>query len=117
MVLGKMIEKFGLENCLVIIGSANVINERTPYTFEERKKMILKLFPKIKILPMADVGNNEIWLENLKKMEGELNTKFVFYGGSQADMEILSQRFETEVLVDRFTEGKGISGTEIRKSL
>ncbi len=117
MLLTKLINKFGIENCLVLIGSSNVLNERTPFKFETRKKMILKDFPDVKILPFADVDNDVVWLNNIKKLEKKLGQKFIFYGGSAKDLEVLSKGFETHVFIDRFTEGKGISGTQIRRSL
>lgn len=35
-------------------------------------------------------------------------------GGSKEDLEVLAERFETVILVDRFTAGKGINATAIR---
>ncbi len=117
ILLGKLIKKFGLGGCLVLIGSTNVLNERTPFTFEARRKMIIRKFPGVKIMPFPDVGSDEMWLDNLENLQNKLGEELVFYGGSRTDLKILSRRFETHVLVDRFTEGKGISATEIRKHL
>jgi cytidyltransferase-like protein len=117
MLLNRLIKIFGINNCLVLIGSANVINGRTPFTFKERKLMIQKHFPDIKVLSLDDLDNDPDWLKSIHKLEDELKDKFIFYGGSTTDLQIISQEFETHVLVDRFTEGKGINATEIRKKM
>ncbi len=117
ILLTKLIKNFGVRNCLVLVGSTNVLNERTPFTFENRRKMIKKEFPAVKILPFPDIGSDEVWLDNIEELEKELGQKLIFYGGSSEDLKILARRFETHVLVDRFTKGKGISATEIRKKL
>ncbi len=117
ILLAKLIKEFGAVNCLVLIGSTNVLNERTPFTFKSRRKMLKKHFPDVRILPLPDIGGDEKWLDKLEDLEKNLGQKLVFYGGSLEDLKILSRRFETHVLVDRFTEGKGISATEIRKNL
>lgn len=117
ILLIKLVSNFGINNCIVMIGSSNVINDRTPYQPEERKEMIKEIFSKIKIIYIPDVGDDILWLENLKKLEKEMNEKFIFYGGSLKDLEVLSREFKIIVLVDRLTEGKGISGTKIRSEL
>ena len=117
MLLNKLINKFGINNCLLLIGSANIKNSRTPFTFEERKLMVNKVFPNLNILPLNDCNNDRAWLKSIHKLEDEFNEKFIFYGGSFSDLKILSLEFETHVLVDRFTEGKGINATEIRKKM
>lgn len=126
MIIDYMIKKHGIKNCLVLIGSSNSLTERTPYTFKQREKMIHVLYPEIKTLPLPDVepelqlyrdNTNEIWLNNVEKIEKNMGTKFVFYGGSNDDLKVLSERFPTEVAIDRTTEGKNISGTVIRKNI
>jgi nicotinamide mononucleotide adenylyltransferase len=117
LLLRKLISRFGVDNCLVLIGSNNVLDERTPFKYISRRKMILKEFPGIKIMPFPDVMDDEKWLDKMEDLSKKLGKKLVFFGGSKKDLEILSWRFETYVLVDRFTEGKGISATEIRKTL
>jgi cytidyltransferase-like protein len=117
MLLTKLIKKFGVKNCLVLIGSSNILDKRTPFTPEHRLEMVKKHFPDIKILTFPDVGEDELWLKNLKKLEAKFKTKFIFYGGSPEDLDVLARQFETHVLVNRHKEGMGISATKIRKSL
>lgn len=126
MILRKMISEYGINGCLVLIGSSTSYNERTPYTFEERRKMIATLFPKIKILPLPDInpkltifdgGTNEKWLESIGQIEREMKAKFIFLGGSAQDLEILSQKFDTRVISNRDTNGLRLSATLIRDAL
>lgn len=126
MIIDYMIKKHGIENCLILIGSSNSLTERTPYTFGKRKKMVHLLYPNIKVLPLPDVepelelyndNTNNLWLDSVEKIEKDLNTKFIFYGGSMEDLKVLSERFPTEVAIDRTTKGKNISGTMIRKNI
>lgn len=117
ILLNKLIKKFGLKNCIVMIGSSNVINERTPFTAINRAKSIKSIYPDIKIIYLKDIGDDEKWLQSIKKIENQLNESFTFYGGSKKDLEILSKKFKTKILVNRFTEGEGISATKIRETL
>ena len=126
MIIDYMIKKYGVENCLILIGSSNSISDRTPYTYEERLLMIHTINPKLKVLPLPDVepgleyfndGTNDVWLDSVEKIVKEFGDEFVFYGGSVKDLEILSLRFNTKVAIDRNTGGKGISATKIREGI
>jgi nicotinamide mononucleotide adenylyltransferase len=117
LLLNKLISKFGLENCLVLIGSSNVLDSRTPFKYQTRKKFIQKEFPYVRILPLKDLNNDEDWLRSIENLEERIGKKFIFYGGSKKDLKIPSQKFETHVLLNRLKEGRGISATKIRKSL
>lgn len=122
----KMVAAHGSDNVLIMVGSSNAYNERTPYTFEERKKMINTLFPDIEVIPLPDGkpglvyfdgSTNDVWLSNIQKIEAEINSSFVFYGGSAEDLEVLAERFKTIILVDRKTCFEGLSATLIREAL
>lgn len=124
-VMETMIRKNGVERCLVMIGSSNSYNSRTPFTFEQRKKMIRDIFPDIRIMPLPDINpekvffddkTNDRWLDNLEKIQNKLKTNFVFYGGGKEDLKILGERFETKIAVDRYRD-RSISATEVREAL
>lgn len=126
MIIDYMIRNHGIGKCLILIGSSNSISDRTPYTYKERLKMIYILYPKIKVLPLPDVEpeleyfndyTNEIWLDNVKEIEKQSGDEFIFYGGSNEDLNILSQKFKTKVAIDRDCEGRGISATKIRQAI
>ena len=88
--------------------------------------MIHSLYPDLEVIDLPDTkpelethGEDDIdmWLERIKKIEKDRNTQFIFYGGSEADLQYLSRAFPTEVIVDRAIEGKSISATNIRSAL
>ena len=109
---------------MVLIGSTNTLNPRTPYSYEDRKRIIEVSFPSLEILPLPDAKpnleyfdgtTNDAWLDSIEKIAKERMESFVFCGGSDVDLEILSQRFETILLVDR--EAIKISATEVRRKI
>ncbi len=125
-VLSQMVERFGNENVLVLIGSSTSRNQRTPYTFDQRQQMINAVFPNVKILPLPDTepglvffreDTNSLWLKEIKSLEKQLGCEFVFVGGSKEDLRILSQEFETVVVIERTTHGNGYSATTVRHFL
>lgn len=116
-VIDKLILQFGLKNIIVMIGSSNKINGKTPYTYSYRKKILKAIYPKIKIIPVPDFYNDTKWLNYIKDLEIKLNSKFIFFGGSMEDLQLLNTVFETRVLVDRFKEGLNISGTKVREAI
>jgi nicotinamide mononucleotide adenylyltransferase len=126
MVTEAMIERHGIEHCLIIVGSSNVLNDRTPYTFEQRKQFIQSIFPYIQVISMPDINPDlrqfevktlDSWLHKIEEMETGLDVRFKFYGGSKEDMRYLSKVFETEVIVDRKTIGRDITATKVREAL
>ncbi len=126
MVTEAMIQRHGIENCLIIIGSSNVLNDRTPFTFEQRKYFIQNIFQDIKIISIPDINPEvnqfeiktlDTWLNEIEKLETKLEARFKFYGGSQEDLRYLSKVFETEVIVDRKSKGKNISATKVREAI
>lgn len=117
MVVDIMINRYVIDNCLVIIGSSNITDERTPFSYQTRFEMVKSVFPDIAALALPDVYSDDIWLDNIQKIEKEMGENFIFVGGSKKDLSILSQIFKTEVIVDRDIQGRGITATEVRKNI
>jgi len=126
MLLKAANENFGEGNCLIMVGSSNSLNERTPYSFESRVKMIKTIFPNVEVIPLPDVqpekvlfdgSTNTEWLDGIKKIADQRDEEFVFVGGCAEDLEILAERFKTHILVNREVEGKKMSATKIREAL
>jgi len=124
-VTKAMIEKHGIKNSLVMIGSSNALNSRTPFTYEQRKEMVNNVFPMVNVIPLPDVkpeliqfdgSSNKVWLKQLMKFEDQYNADFVFYGGSVEDLKVLGIIFETEVIIDR-SEGLQLSATKVRQAI
>lgn len=121
LLLSELVLRYGQQNVLVLIGSTNTINERTPYTFEDRREIIKISFPNLEVLPLPDGKpnlvyfdgtTNEKWLSSIEDIAKARDEKFIFYGGSPVDLEILAQRFETKIIVSR--EILKVSATEVR---
>ena len=125
-VTDAIIGRHGAENTTVIVGTANRITERTPFSFEVRKKIIETLYPDIEILPLNDYkpapgqhweATIPSWFQRIKKVLAHKEGEYRFYGGSPRDLEILSREFDTEVIVDRVREGNQITATKIREAM
>lgn len=123
-LLSEMVRQFGSESVIVMIGSTNTLNARTPYIYEDRAEIIRVSFPEIEIIPLPDGKpnleyfdgtTNEAWLDSIESIAREKNEEFIFCGGSRADLEVLATRFKTIVLVSR--QQINISATEIRKAI
>lgn len=124
LLLSELVSRYGQENVLVLVGSTNTLNKRTPYTYADRKEIIEVSFPDIEVLPLPDGKpnleyfdgtTNEVWLDNIERIATARGEKFVFYGGSELDLEVLSQRFETRIIVSR--EILKISATQVREAI
>lgn len=126
MIIEKMLALYGVKNCLLLVGSSNSLNIRTPFSFTVRQLMIKTLYPKLRVLPLPDSTPNlvkfskqgdEVWLTNIKKLESKLGTIFHFVGGSKKDLKTLGGKFHTEVLIARHTRGRRVSATKVRALL
>jgi nicotinamide mononucleotide adenylyltransferase len=126
LLIDSLIARYGLPNVLLLVGSSNSYNPRTPYTYAERKEMIQAVYPGIKVAPLPDINptqihfdglTNDLWLDRLQQLEKKMAAEFIFFGGSQEDLSVLSQRFKTIVLVNRHRRGLNISATQVRQAL
>lgn len=80
-----LIEK-ALERCesvIIGVGSANVRDEKNPFSFEERKEQIVgelkkqTYFPRItSAVSLDDNPNDAVWLAELLKKTGKINVVF-----------------------------------------
>ncbi|HCQ31463.1 TPA: hypothetical protein DIU27_03730 [Candidatus Collierbacteria bacterium] len=121
-----MIKERGLENCMIIVGSADSYNHRTPFSYEQRREIIKQIYPEIRIVPLPDINpelvyfdgsTNDRWLAEIKKLENSMAVRFVFYGGSKEDLAILATKFRTKIAVSRYGDPMIRSATEVRKAL
>lgn len=121
-----ILARHGASNTLILVGSSDTFNQRTPFTFEDRRKLIHAIFPDLNVLPLPDINpallvhaesTIPLWLEQIEEIQSRLGARLKFYGGSTQDLRFFEGKFESEVLVDRETTGRGISATEVRKHL
>ena len=108
------------ERLFVIVGSAEKSNqERNPFSFEERKKMISlalkgkKLHDNISIVPINDARNHTEWIKSIKNTIGEYNLIFT----NDELTEKLFKEEGAEVLNVPLQDRNELSATEVRKRL
>ena len=108
------------ERLFVIVGSAEKSNqERNPFSFEERKRMIglalkgKKLQDNIFIVPINDARNHTEWIKSIKNTIGEYNLIFT----NDELTEKLFKEDGAEVLNVPLQDRNELSATEVRKRL
>jgi hypothetical protein len=117
-----MIDDFGLDDSLLIIGStSNTGSLRYLFSYCERRQLIKKLFPQLKIVGLADFFNLKEWLaalDDLLSVAFPLKSKedFIFLTGSDEDVNYLVGHGYQTKSFDRQLRGD-ISATEVRRRL
>lgn len=123
VVINKMLCTFGFHRSLLIIGSANTPQSlRHFFSYEERRALIKKLFPDLKVVGLGDFNTSDAeWmlaLDDLLISAGTDPLKATFFGGCEEDVSFF-YRFDRKCqLLNRFdgTTPK-ISATEVRDAL
>lgn len=116
-IINEMVADVGEKNCLIIIGSANVISDRVPFSYNKRKEWINKLFPRLKVTYLHDQNDDKRWTINLIQVIHEVFSNdfdLNFYSGSLDDVSFLRGIYNVK-LIDR--SSYNISGTDVRKNL
>lgn len=102
---------------LLFLGLAHTKGTKTnPLDFEPRKQMILKEFPTINVIYIADCQDDTIWSKKLDEQITILtgaNQTVVLYGSRDSFITRYHGKYETVELIPDVV----ISGTEIRKSI
>lgn len=139
----RVIKKALSENksLILFLGSANVVNEKNPFSYQERALFLNELFAeeiasgKMIISYLNDVGNNELWTQNLGNKVRELIPDFSgrlnFYWWDFAEDRAITAIRDNEVKLgikkvlytqvhrEHFTlpSGEDISATNLRNAL
>jgi len=121
-VIAKMLEQFGTENSLLVLGSSTAsFSQRHFFSFEERKEFVRNIFPELEIIGLPDFPTDKQWLSELDKIflaKGFDPREIVFFGGSRED---LAYFFKTDKMCQIFDRFNGttpiISATQVRKLL
>ena len=122
VVIREMIDKHGIENCLLIIGSSNApLSLRHFFSYNERKKLIQKMFPSIKLVGLPDYHNEKEWLaalDDILRASGTNLSDVIFFGGCQEDVRFFVDDGRECTILNRF-DGSSIktSATEVRDAL
>lgn len=92
------------------------VTPNNPLDFEMRRQMIQEMFPRVNVLYIKDVGNDEAWSRKLDEMVSDLcspGQSVCLYGGRDSFIERYHGRYATEVLeADQVT-----SATSVRRSI
>ncbi len=121
-VIKAMLERFGPDRSLLVIGSSNTPQSlRHFFTYDERKGLIRKIFPDLKMVGLPDYHDDKVWLsalEDILNVAGFPLSETVFFGGSQEDVRFFEDEKYNTHLMNRFEgDHARISATEVRDAL
>jgi len=111
---------------IIIIGSAETIDEKNIYSASWRKQVIQDVFPEINISLIKDTPDDKEWVLSLKKLLKKLNVKiYKFYcGDKEHDYAIQVIKNNIELfknihieIIEISRKKLPISATQIRESL
>lgn len=103
----------GIRDLFIIIGCQEEVDERNPYTFKQRKDMILKEYPMALIGIIWDVkDDNQEWSRNLDEMIEQMDAPLLF-GSRDSFHKHYKGRFKYHPV----DEIPGISATKIREAM
>jgi len=121
-VIKEMISQFGIENCLLVIGSSNAgFSLRHYFSYQERRGFIKKAFPELRVVGLPDYPTDEEWLvalDDLISAAGVSPAEVVFFGGCEEDILFFFEAKRNCRIINRFDGSTPkISATEIRDCL
>lgn len=122
-VINAMLQKYGTD-CLLVLWSANHEQSlRHFFSYEERKILVRKLYPDIKIAPLPDFGNDTEWLSALDDLiDNTFHTyterRVLFFWGCREDVSFFENDGRNIEVMNRFDGTTPlVSATEVRDAL
>lgn len=119
-VIDAMIQKYGVENCLLIVGSSNAdFSLRHFFSYHERKGFIKKAYPDLRIVGLPDYHHDGEWLaalDDILHAAGIDPKQVTFFGGCQEDIRFFFDDNRVCEILNRF-DGLKTSATEVRDAL
>ncbi|MGE4295151.1 MAG: adenylyltransferase/cytidyltransferase family protein [Campylobacterales bacterium] len=111
------------QTAIVVIGSLGAADERNPFSYEQRMRMIEALYPnelRLRVLGVRDIGapDKAAWAAYvLEQIElAGLPAPTCYYAGNEEDASWLQSALPVRI-VDRASLGRGISATAVRSAL
>jgi len=102
------------DKIIIVIGSTNKKNKENPFSFNERRRMINKVFSnyrnRYKIIGMPDIGIDKKWAKSIMK---KARFDAVVTGNSWTKR--CFKKFGIEVIKPRFIKPKTYNASRIRK--
>lgn len=121
-VIREMLNDFGENNSIVLIGSCTESNTlNNIFSYQQRREMLREMFYGLYIAGVPDFPNNNLaWFSYIKDLirlkTNGIDKDIVFYGGSEADtFYAVDGGFKTKVIT-RYDKVK-ISSSEIKDKL
>ena len=121
-VIRALIARFGQDSCLVGIGSSNhAVSIRHFFSYEERRRFLLHVFPGLNVFGLPDYPTDEEWmlaLDDILRVSGSAPHDMTFFEGCQEEVDFF-YRFGRKVeIMNRFDGSTPrISATEVRDAL
>jgi bifunctional NMN adenylyltransferase/nudix hydrolase len=113
------------DKVIIAIGSINSTDkQRNPFSFAQRKEMLLNAFKNKKnmhIIGIEDINakTKQEWVNYVKEQLkiNNLPQPTCYFSGSKEDASWYEESGWEIIIIDRYTIGKGICATQIRKEL
>ena len=122
IVIHKLIEQYGVNNSLVIIGSSNhPLTIKYFFTYAERRSFIKTVFPSVRLVGLPDYPTDAEWmdaLDDLVILAGSDPKTVEFFGGCREEVEFFTEAKRKVKIYNRF-DGTTIdvSATKVRDTL
>ena len=101
-----------MDEIIIGIGSCQAsFTEKNPLTYLERKEMIERTIPEVRIEAIPDFFNLELWAKYITKMFSKVN---VVYTGNNWTEEALKN---TNIEIRKIKKRTNISASEVRKKI
>ena len=103
------------QTLIVLLGVTDVISIKNPFSFIFRKQMLTPLLRDTdSIIPLPDIEDNKLWVENVDRIISSLTTdKAILYGGRDSFIPYYRKdggKYTTQELLPEDND----SGTELR---
>lgn len=123
-VINHMIERYGSEHSVIVIGSSNAPTSlRHFFSYTERRDFIRQLYPDITIIGLPDYPTDDEWLRALYDIaeavtRSDQKSKITFFGGAEDEVKWYKEAGHTVEILDRFNGTTPIvSATQVRDHL
>jgi nicotinamide mononucleotide adenylyltransferase len=123
-VIKSMLKTHGYKNSVLVIGGSNhIVDERHPFSYNDRRNIIAHRYPKMAVVGIPDYESDADWLTALLDITNlKANSDYtdvVFYAGCAEDVKLLTDKGFTTKIFDRDSGLKTpiVSATEVRELL
>lgn len=121
-VIDRMRKAYPDHRIVLVLGSTNTpLSLKNPFTYEERRTFLKKVFPTLAVVPLPDYPTDYEWLAALDDVltaRGIPTASCTFFSGAQDDIPFFVASGRRYVIVNRYDgTTPNISATEVRGAL